>query len=101
MVKNNKLKEYERVLKHNIYSFLKFLFAWSIKGIKITDKEVHEALEFANAMNKGNIESNEHLTLSQKEKKQKDSDLAFEQLELHLKENVLKSVESEISHPTY
>lgn len=89
MVNNNKIKEYERTLKRNLLSFIKYLIAGSIKGFKITDKEVHEALEFTNILYKGNIENNDQYTEEQKEALQTKSDFAFAEFEEHLKNNVL------------
>lgn len=89
MVNNNKIKEYERTLKRNLLSFIKYLIAGSIKGFKITDIEVHEALEFTNILYKGNIENNDQYTTEQKEALQTKSDFAFAEFEKHLKNNVL------------
>ena len=94
MANNNKLKEYKIILQHNLYSFIKFLLAWSIKGVKITDNEIHEALEFANTLKKGNIESNDKYTPEQKETLQTKSDIAFAEFEEHLKNNVLIEIKS-------
>lgn len=98
MANQHKLKEYERVLQRSLFAFLKYLLAWSVKryrSIPITSDEVHQALEFANAMQKGNIETNEQLSQTEKEKLQTASDIAFANFEKNLKENVLKEVEPE------
>ncbi len=95
MANKHKLKEYERVLQRNLFAFLKYLFAWSVKryrSIPITSDEVHKALEFANAMQKGNIETNEQLSQEEKEKLQAASDIEFANFEKNLKENVLKEI---------
>ena len=89
MADKNKLKEYERTLKRNLLSFIKYLMAGYIKGFKITEKEVHEALEFTNILYKGNIESNDQYTTEQKEALQTKSDSAFAEFEEKLKNNVL------------
>ena len=89
MVNNNKLKEYERTLKRNLLSFIKYLIAGSIKGFKITDKEVHEALEFTNILYNGNIESNDQYTTEQKEALQTKSDSAFAEFEEQLKKKCI------------
>lgn len=95
MANQSKLKEYEYVLQRNLYAFIQYLLAWSVrryKDIPITSDEVHRALEFANAMHKGNIETNEQLSSEEKEKLQAAIDIEFAAFEKNLKENVLKEV---------
>ena len=50
-------------------------------------------------MQKGNIENNEQLSQTEKEKLQTASDIAFANFEKNLKENVLKEVEPENNTP--